>query len=58
MFSVEPIFDRTFFRSGMGAARGTGLRPLTDPGDLGGVRTTATFFTSRLAGDLGVLGLL
>ena len=50
MFSVEPILDLTFFRSGMGGAgvRGAAGRPLMDPGDLGGVRTTATFLTSRL----------
>lgn len=62
MFSVEPIFDLTFFRSGMGATGAMGVR--RDPGDFGGVRTTATFFTwcpgvlERLDGDLGVAGLL
>lgn len=66
MFSVEPILDLTFFRSGMGATGATamGARDLREPGDLGGVRTTATFFTccpgvlDLLAGDLGVAGLL
>ena len=53
-----------FFRSGIGATGAMGARDLRDPGDLGGVRTTATFFTccpgvlARLAGDLGVAGLL
>lgn len=70
MFSVEPILDLTFFRSGMGAAaaaaRGAGERVFSEPGDLGVERTTATFFTllaseadtAWLAGDLGVPGLL
>lgn len=71
MFSVEPILDLTFFRSGMGAAaaRGAGGRPFSEPGDLGVERTTATFFTllasaatftdcAWLEGDLGVPGLL
>ena len=72
MLSVEPILDLTFFRSGKGAAavRGAGARLLREPGDLGGVRTTATFFTWFVAtakgfpgrvlleGDLGVPGLL
>ncbi len=66
-FSVEPILDLMFFRSGMGATGAIGARDLKEPGDLGGVRTTATFFTccpgveDRLAGLLqplrsGVLG--
>lgn len=64
MFSVEPILDLTFFRSGKGATGVMGARDLTEPGDFGGVRTTATFFTccpgvlQRLAGDFGVAGLL
>lgn len=64
MFSVEPILDLTFFRSGKGATGAMGARDLREPGDLGGVRTTATFFTccpgvlQRLAGDFGVAGLL
>lgn len=71
MFSVEPILERTCFRSGMGAAaaRGAGGRLFSEPGDLGEERTTATFFTllasaaalaasAWLAGDLGVPGLL
>lgn len=67
MFSVEPILDLMFFRSGRGATGAIGVRDLNEPGDLGGVRTTATFFTccpgveDRLAGLLqplrsGVLG--
>lgn len=67
MFSVEPILDLMFFRSGIGATGAIGARDLNEPGDLGGVRTTATFFTccpgveDRLAGLLqplrsGVLG--
>lgn len=51
----------------MGATGAIGARDLNEPGDLGGVRTTATFFTccpgveDRLAGLLqplrsGVLG--
>lgn len=71
MFSVEPILDLTFFRSGSGAAaaRGAGGRLFSEPGDLGVERTTATFFTllasapdfaefDWLPGDLGVPGLL
>lgn len=69
MFSVDPILDLTFFRSGMGAAAaasGTGERVFSEPGDLGFERTTATFFTllasaaafAWLAGDFGVPGLL
>lgn len=71
MLSVEPILDLTFFRSGIGAAavRGAGERLLSEPGDLGVERTTATFFTllasaadfpeaAWLAGDFGVPGLL
>lgn len=64
---MEPILDLMFFRSGMGATGAIGARDLKEPGDLGGVRTTATFFTccpgveDRLAGLLqplrsGVLG--
>lgn len=45
MFSVDPILDLTFFRSGMGAATGA-RRALPAAGDFGGVRTTATFFMS------------
>ncbi|TNN27252.1 hypothetical protein EYF80_062605 [Liparis tanakae] len=69
MLSVEPTFDLTCFRSGMGApaaARGAGGRLLSEPGDLGVERTTATFFTllasaaaladsAWLAGDFGLL---
>lgn len=71
MFSVEPILDLTFFRSGMGAAAasGAGGRLFSEPGDLGVERTTATFFTllasaaalaarAWLVGDFGVPGLL
>lgn len=70
MFSVEPTLERTFFRSGRGAAaaRGVGERFFNEPGDLGVERMTATFFISfaigvlpprdLLAGDLGVPGLL
>ena len=71
MFSVEPIFERTFFRSGMGVAAatsGAGERFFIEPGDLGVERITATFFMSfpaggfppraLLEGDLGVPGLL
>lgn len=68
MFSVEPILDLTFFRSGIGAAaaKGAGGRLFSEPGDLGVERTTATFFTllasaaesAWLEGDLGVPGLL
>lgn len=63
MLSVEPILDLTFFRSGMGAAAASGARePLSEPGDLGEERTTATFFTLLISaldeGDLGVPGLL
>lgn len=68
MFSVEPTFDLTFFRSGSGAAAasGAGERLFSDPGDFGLERTTATFFTllasaadsAWLPGDLGVPGLL
>lgn len=53
--SVEPILDLTFFRSGMGAAAG-GTRVLAEAGDLGGVRTTATFLGS-LAGGVGREGV-
>lgn len=65
--SVEPILDRTFFRSGIGAAAARGgVRVFSEPGDLGVDRTTATFFTllasaadrAWLEGDLGVPGLL
>lgn len=61
---MDPILDLTFFRSGKGATGVMGVRDLSEPGDLGGVRTTATFFTccpgvlQRLAGDFGVAGLL
>lgn len=70
MLSVDPIFDLTLFRSGMGAAAASGARGLfREPGDLGEERTTATFFTLLtsappfpvgvwLEGDLGVPGLL
>lgn len=70
MLSVDPIFDLTFLRSGMGAAAASGARGLfREPGDLGEERTTATFFTLLtsaaafpegvwLEGDLGVPGLL
>lgn len=71
MFSVEPILDLTFFRSGMGAAAAArGAREVfSEPGDLGEERTTATFFTlltsappfvesAWLEGDFGVPGLL
>lgn len=70
MFSVDPIFDLMFFRSGMGAAAASGARGFfREPGDLGEERTTATFFTLLtsapafpvgvwLEGDLGVPGLL
>lgn len=54
-FSVEPILDLTFFRSGMGAAEGW-MRLLADAGDFGGVRTTATFLGS-LAGGVGREGV-
>lgn len=54
-FSVEPILDLTFFRSGMGAAEGC-TRLLADAGDFGGVRTTATFLGS-LAGGVGREGV-
>lgn len=70
MFSVEPILDLTPFRSGNGAAAASGARGLlSEPGDLGEERTTATFFTlftsaapfaesAWLEGDFGVPGLL
>lgn len=69
MLSVEPTLERTFFRSGRGAAvKGAGERFFMEPGDLGVERITATFFISfptgvlpprdLLAGDLGVPGLL
>lgn len=69
MLSVEPTLERTFFRSGRGAAvKGAGERFFREPGDLGVERITATFFISfpagvlpprdLLAGDLGVPGLL
>lgn len=48
-FSVEPIFDLTFFRSGMGTGA-VCRRLLLADGDLGGVRTTATFLGSRVGG--------
>lgn len=48
-FSVEPILERTFFRSGMGTGA-VCRRLLADDGDLGGVRTTATFLGSRVGG--------
>lgn len=46
---MEPILDRTFFRSGMGAVD-VWRRLLAEAGDFGGVRTTATFFGSRVGG--------
>lgn len=66
---MEPTFERTFFRSGSGAAlRAAGERFFMEPGDFGVERITATFFMSfttgvlplrdLLAGDLGVPGLL
>lgn len=61
---MEPILDLTFFRSGMGmGAAASGARePLSEPGDLGEDRTTATFLTLLISaldeGDLGVPGLL
>lgn len=67
MFSVEPILDLTFFRSGMGAAASGAREVLSEPGDLGEERTTATFLTlltsalaesAWLEGDFGVPGLL
>lgn len=48
-FSVEPILDLTFFRSGMGTGA-VCRRLLAEDGDLGGVRTTATFLGSRVGG--------
>lgn len=48
-FSVEPILDLTFFRSGMGTGA-VCRRLLLADGDLGGVRTTATFLGSRVGG--------
>lgn len=48
-FSVEPILDLTFFRSGMGPGAAC-RRLLAADGDLGGVRTTATFLGSRVGG--------
>lgn len=48
-FSVEPILDLTFFRSGMGPGA-VCRRLLAADGDLGGVRTTATFLGSRVGG--------
>lgn len=48
-FSVEPILDLTFFRSGMGTGA-VCRRLLAEDGDLGGVRTTATFLGSRAGG--------
>lgn len=48
-FSVEPILDLTFFRSGMGTGA-VCRRLLAADGDLGGVRTTATFLGSRVGG--------
>lgn len=60
--SVEPILDLTFFRSGMGAAASGARELLSEPGDLGEERTTATFLTLLISaldeGDLGVPGLL
>lgn len=71
--AVEPILDLTPLRSGRGApagVRGAGGRPLSEPGDLGVERITATFLISLpvdagdlvpsdlLAGDLGVPGLV
>lgn len=67
MLSVEPILDLTFFRSGMGAAASGAREVLSEPGDLGEERTTATFLTlltsalaesAWLEGDFGVPGLL
>ena len=69
--AVEPILDLTPLRSGSGAAaaRGAGERFLSEPGDLGVERITATFLISLpveagdlvpralLAGDLGSPGL-
>lgn len=47
---MDPILDFTLLRSGIGWEVGV-VRPRAEPGDLGGVRTTATFFTSRLGVD-------
>lgn len=69
MLPVEPILERTLFRSGRGVAlKEAGGRFFREPGDLGVERITATFFMSfptwvlavrdLLAGDLGVPGLL
>lgn len=45
-FSVDPTFDFTLLRLGMGWEGKGGVRPREEPGDLGGVRTTATCPTS------------
>lgn len=65
---MEPTLDRTFFRSGRGAAADSDVGERFF-GDLGVERITATFLISfpalgglppaaLLAGDLGVPGLL
>lgn len=44
-FSVDPTFDLTLLRSGMGWKGRGYVCPREEPGDLGGVRTTATCST-------------